>query len=110
MIWWLSGCLTKLGTCRLAEEKEILKQYTVISVGLRVAYRWVVFCFVCFLITVCVLVADCNILHVVMLSADMHKSHTEMRKVLQYVCGTSVVLLNDVMKADSHLLKCFSHR
>lgn len=86
-----------------------MKQYIVLSVDLGVAYRWVVFWFV-FLIMVCVLVADCNILHTIMVSADMCKSHIEMRKVFQYVCGTFVVLLNSVMRAESHFLKCFSHR
>lgn len=64
----------------------------------------------CFLTTVCVFVADCSILHTVMLSVNTHRSHIEMRKVFQYVCGTFVLLLYSVVRADSHFLKCFSHR
>lgn len=33
-----------------------------------------------------------------------------MRKVFQYVCGTFVVVLNNMMRADSHFQKCFSHK
>lgn len=84
-----------------------MKQYIVISVGLGVVYRWVVFfCF--FDHGVCV--SSRLQYSTYMVSADMCKSHIEMRKVFQYVCGTFVVLFNSVMRAESHFLKCFSHR